>query len=101
MELTGRCKEEFEKWLVCGGGKETFEKYYEDDDNIYDTYDWFDKHSTSMKYGVYVDFFGSVDKYILEDIVTDFYYYVTEYDKDISEARGISITKANEIYNNK
>jgi len=112
MELTGKCKEEFEKWLVCGGGKETFEKYYEDDDNIYDTYDWFDKHSTSMQYGVYVDFFDSVGQKIhisySEGLslggVEGFYYTIDyrTYNKVVDtrqEAREQAITKANEIYN--
>jgi len=100
MQLTGRCKEEFEKWL-------------DDNYNAYEFYNcmgWFE-HIPSMQYGVYVDFFDSVG-YELEIFKTDeldFNVFVSV-GKAIGEsgflvstrqeARTKAIEKANEIYNN-
>lgn len=53
MELTGKCKDAFEKWF---------------DINNYDrvnlTHKFVYKLTESMKYGIYVDFFDSVGIYI-------------------------------------
>ena len=62
MELTGKCKEEFEKWLLSNDiNQEVLEidnmTYY----GSYDVYDLFYLLPESMQYGVYVDFFDSVE----------------------------------------
>jgi hypothetical protein len=108
MELTGKCKEEFEKWYL---GKFIYLKH-----NIgknLPSPNRFYRTVESMQYGVYVDFFDSVFIYIHIDI--------KEYGFDIDEvihecevflnsnkvaenltrpeARTAAIEKANEIYN--
>ena len=60
MELTGKCKKEFEKWLVCGDGSINFEKYYNDKYGSDDPYTWFTELPKSMRYGVLEDYFDSV-----------------------------------------
>ena len=107
--LTGKCKEEFEKWLE----NQNFEEC-----NISDEYSFqpnyigdFERLPFSMQYGVYVDFFDSVDIKII--IGTGFSGYLfnyrlsitgmqDEFDNEIearTEARQKAIEKANEIYN--
>ena len=61
MELTGKCKEEFEKWLLSNDiNQEVLEidnmTYY----GSYDVYDLFYLLPDLMKYGVLVDYFDSV-----------------------------------------
>jgi len=52
MELTGKCKEDFEKWIL---------KLWCVDVSLHDYFiEEFDREWESKKYGVYVDFFDSV-----------------------------------------
>jgi hypothetical protein len=97
MNLTGKCKEEFEKWRMK-------QNYDVDAPFFYEL-------NYSMQYGVYVDFFDSVGLYIEithdnKDIKT-FWVDINGEDVDDyigsnnrTEARLIAIKKANEIYNN-
>jgi hypothetical protein len=60
MKLTGKCKEDFEKWFLTTPDSVKYNPlhfFYED-------------LSEAMKYGVYVDFFDSVEIYI--DIIPYF-----------------------------
>jgi len=97
MELTGKCKEDFEKWRKK-------QNYNVDAPYFYEL-------KYSMQYGVYVDFFDSVGieieitkwdedtwqclvsnkKTLIADELYDMYSRL--------EARTAAITKANEIYN--
>jgi len=106
MKLTGKCKEDFEKWLVCGEGRVNFYKYYSDKHGDDDPYLWFTELPTSMQYGVYVDFFDSVDLSISMNQSNKTYWYdIQETLDDCKEvktrplARTQAIEKANEIYN--
>ena len=76
MKLTGKCKEEFEKWYLKYI-KSNSEKLISNTDVNY-----FSLLTDSMQYGVYEDFFRSVKKL-----------------KSISEARTAAIEKENEIHN--
>ena len=50
MKLTGKCKEDFEKWL--------YKNLYKDSDYTFEyILDLFYSYIQSMQYGVYVDFF--------------------------------------------
>ena len=118
MKLTGKCKEDFEKWYE----KKPFrlpqktKKYSGDGLCFLDL-------NNSMQYGVYVDFFDSVGinidvchNYILDGkndniIILGYYYELNakpnihvsqdcEDHKTRSQARELAIEKANEIYNN-
>ena len=92
MKLTGKCKEDFEKWY------ESLEDFYH-----------LDIMPENMVYGVYVDFFDSVgiDIRILENNVssilnTNGFSQDRKYDysnETRQEAREQAILKANEIYN--
>ena len=111
MKLTGKCREDFEKWYV----KNSDSLYY---------IDVFKELPESMQYGVYVDFFDSVGinidvchNYILDGkndniIVLGYYYELNaqpnihvsqdcEDHKTRPESRAQAIEKANEIYNSK
>ena len=107
MNLTGKCKEDFEKWLINEPDIERIFK--EDGTEIY-----FDDFSPSMQCGVYEDFFGSVGvqievQFYDEDAFMSFIYfggdsnpldkYRTPMLKTRTEARAKAIEKANEIYN--
>jgi len=101
MELTGKCKEDFEKWLLYSGVYGEYE-YHLDEDLV----SHFENLKTSMKYGVYVDFFDSVDiKISMNQYNKDFWVDIqkTFFESDIlltrAEARIVAIEKANEIYN--
>jgi hypothetical protein len=102
MNLTGKCKEEFEKWL---GGNVS------DSHEDYCTWIKFDLLNNSARYGVYVDFFDSVEIDVLcrnkdgRFISFSAPYYKTnnwhiDEHKTRQEARIEAIKKANEIYNN-
>jgi len=92
MKLTGKCKEDFEKWY------ESLEDFYH-----------LDIMPENMVYGVYEDFFDSVgiDIRILENNVssilnTNGFSQDRKYDysnETRQEAREQAILKANEIYN--
>jgi hypothetical protein len=95
MNLTGKCKEEFEKWRMK-------QNYDVDAPFFYEL-------NYSMQYGVYVDFFDSVG--IIIDISPSnfcsvFYVYLNKKTVPVTtcgtreDARTASIKKANEIYNN-
>ena len=109
MELTGKCKDEFEKWYF---------KDFEFNEEITDfdrkiTLSTFYTEKYSMKYGVLVDYFDSVGVYInsgknLSNSIGDKYNYIIQcnskvtYEEcflDTNEARTAAIEKANELRN--
>ena len=111
MELTGKAKEQFEKWLK----KQSFNRLLGQGDKwiVHNFYTFPD----SMKYGVYVDFFDSEDlkvEILISPIANTMYstkydysifraneeIYSTSFELDTrQEARTSAITKANEILN--
>mgnify|MGYP003667005304 FL=1 len=111
MELTGKCKEEFEKWYFKNYVKTTkkFKDLYPHEYS--DIYDWFYNLQESMKYGVLVDYFDSVGNRITINAgVSQFWVDIyTDLLKDISwdsemldtrkEAIDVAIEKANELRN--
>ena len=96
MKLTGKCKEDFEKFRISK--KDSYLKHC-----------FFDELEPSMQYGVYVDFFDSVGVNISESLVFTLerhgYSFSIELYSDYEiyktrpEARTSAIQKANEIYN--
>ena len=105
MELTGKCKESFEKWLLNN-------ITYNLVDNVVE---WFYEQPQSMKCGVYVDFFQSIDKKFQVYVAPYFNHdlgimnewgawakgvYTGSFE-EIESARTAAIEKANEIFNNK
>jgi hypothetical protein len=111
MELTGKCKEEFEKWFTNSDNRKGFDAEQIALDRKYRLKVFYQLYP-SMQYGVYVDFFDSVEIYISLDwyksIVKDSEYFETDINNHIDserfkhrpEARVAVIKKANEIYNN-
>ena len=111
MELTGKCKEEFEKWYL----QNITELEIEIDSCYHSELDieMFYKLPKSMRYGVYVDFFDSVG--VVIDIDSEMVSENPFFDFTIDgkdghngdgkeyetrpEARAAAIEKANEIYN--
>ena len=100
MKLTGKCKEDFEKWYI----KDLVEKEL--------ALEEFYNSSDSMQYGVLVDFFDSVGMEICIDMwesddgtqaytVNIRWEEVSDYNDTRQEARTKAIEKANEIYNAK
>ena len=103
MKLTGKCKEDFKKWLfnrnllsnICIKYEILFFNFYD--------------LTESMQYGVYVDFFDSVD--ILIEIMPSesksFYWIINDNQMNSGEtdtrpqARLESIKEVNKIYNEK
>ena len=65
MKLTGKCREDFEKWFMSS---DVFNLNFLHLQNIqvFDRTKHFYKYPNSMQYGVYVDFFDSVDINITE-----------------------------------
>tara|TARA_R110000796_G_scaffold242334_1_gene364367 strand:- start:380 stop:727 length:348 start_codon:yes stop_codon:yes gene_type:complete len=115
MKLTGKCKEDFEKWYIVIFLKHSL-KYYESTDKNtmefvrIDLKTFYTKNE-SMQYGVYVDFFDSayIECPVLRYQKNQFSYVVSLNDKNHMggevyktrpEARTAAIEKANEIYNN-
>tara|TARA_R110000772_G_scaffold201952_1_gene312294 strand:+ start:73 stop:426 length:354 start_codon:yes stop_codon:yes gene_type:complete len=111
MKLTGKCKEDFEKWIK----KQKLSVIHDVGErqmNVVPLGDMFVQLHESMQYGVYEDFFDSVNLFI-EVIVVDvndfsFQIFKKESAKVLSvgsvfnirsEARTAAIEKANEIYN--
>ena len=102
MKVTGKCKEDFEKWRISKKDSYLKHCFFEDLDD-------------SMQYGVLIDFFDSVGIRILIDMdfgneVYDKFVLYIEYKKHCfcnygmnfktrQEARTEAIKKANEIYN--
>ena len=120
MKLTGKCKEDFEKWYFKNHCKTSLK--YEElmPHHKEDVYGWFYGIDLSFQYGVYVDFFDSVGVYISD--MVDCYHssrnkpqfsmsgfsmciegngFCNDIDnfKIRQEARIKAIEKANEIYN--
>jgi len=100
MKLTGKCKEDFEKWYI----KDLVEKEL--------ALEEFYNSSDSMQYGVLVDFSDSVGMEICIDMwesddgtqaytVNIRWEEVSDYNDTRQEARTKAIEKANEIYNAK
>lgn len=105
MELTDKCKKEFQGWYL---NQNFYIECVVDVDGNTDRWnlnlndEWFSMPD-SMKYGVYQDYFDSVG--ITIRILTtreNFFYAIRHHEGDIStrpEARTASILKANEIRN--
>jgi hypothetical protein len=106
MELTGKCKEDFKKWFhenswdLCVGCGDDWD-YWK-----------FEELSESLRFGVYVDFFDSVElfpsinyTYNVTMQGTDWFHvrvdnnYVINGLKTRPEARKHAIEKSNELYN--
>lgn len=114
--LTGRCQEEFEKWLKFEIGEDKGYIYVGSDEIFYPyLLSDFKELPFSMQYGVYVDFFDSVGidisiklcgymkyDYSIKDKESQSLLF-TEYDwsKTRTEARTKAIEKANELFNTK
>jgi hypothetical protein len=112
MKLTGKCKEDFDKWYhktySYNGNESTpsLEKKPYVDIGFYN-------YNSLMQYGVYVDFFDSVGIYVMSnmfsierDVVYEFIGQVetissiwNSIEQTRPEARTAAIEKANEIYN--
>jgi hypothetical protein len=101
MELTGKCKEDFEKWFK--------DKYLKLDSSFCNRF--FNKRiftPNAMRYGVYVDFFDSVDINLTvsyDSMISAFNWWVESANnysgkkRSRPEARTAAIQKANELYN--
>ena len=98
MELTGKCQEKFKQFCSTEYGMKRIQAQSD-----------FYILAESMRYGVYVDFFDTVDIGISVNQYNNTYWYdiqstFNRYDCDEvntrTEARAASIEKANEIYNN-
>ena len=117
MELTGKCKEEFEKWFTNSDNHKGFDAEQIALDRKYRLKVFYQLYP-SMQYGVYVDFFDSVGIFIeitpYFDSVTEvmLWFFTLENKKCIhlnshlenkaktrSEARLLAIEKANELHN--
>tara|TARA_R110000850_G_scaffold90138_6_gene192393 strand:+ start:7212 stop:7475 length:264 start_codon:yes stop_codon:yes gene_type:complete len=83
MKLTGKCREDFEKWFTDNDNHKGFDAEQIALDRKYRLKLFYQLYP-SMQYGVYEDFFRSVKKL-----------------KSISGARVAAIEKENEIYNKK
>jgi hypothetical protein len=113
MNLTGKAKEEFEKWLIIG--QQDYDFLYLGNCGECNGFVDFNSIPTSMQYGVYVDFFDSVG--IIIEIELKFkppYPFGINYTNNgvkyfalgiqnkfetRREARTAAINKANEIFN--
>ena len=108
MKLTGKCKEDFEKWY-----EDLPHKFSSDIKGILSTAKTFDLLIPSMQYGVYVDFFDNLRVMIEISYldIADFGFTIDLIDdvrfdgictwdfKNRQEARTKAIEKANELYN--
>jgi len=84
MRLTGKCKEDFEKWRISK--KDSYLKHC-----------FFEELMPSMQYGVYVDFFA-IQLIEVDKIMMEHYKLMSSYTlKD--HCRKLAIEQANEIYN--
>jgi hypothetical protein len=99
MKLTGKCKEDFEKWyLQWVFNEKTFLSLRFNSEQILEN--WNSLHQ-SEKYGVYVDFFNT-KKYegveLFDKCFSLYFYHKTIFEthNDIVKQ---AIEKANEIYN--
>ncbi len=92
MELTGKCKEEFEDW---------FSIQFSNDQYWYVTYMKFDLLCDSAKYGVYVDFFES-KRYEGEKFfsrIFKIYHSIKLESQDHNKLIRLSLISANELFN--
>lgn len=105
MELKGKCKEYFEKWyinLAKKNGASVFD---------YSIIKGFYSMLFSMQYGVYVDFFDSIDIHICSSPVLPIGVYGYSFSINLennytiyltrNEARESAIMRANDVYNEK
>jgi len=100
MILTGKTKEDFEKWYI---------KKDVSEDEFYNILEEWSYLSTSCKNAFYIDFFDSVGIYTTSDyfeLNKGFYSEILDSNFAIvkptrQEALTEAIKKANEIYNNK
>jgi hypothetical protein len=100
MKLTGKCKEDFDKWYSIEFEKRSLPYIY-----------GFYASDLSVQYGVYVDFFNSVDLqiYIKKTAIEKYSIYIDNighhvldnyvFCENLKEARTAAVEKANEIYN--
>ena len=103
MKLTGKCKEDFEKWLLKGE-KAMFEGFY----NIRHP-DHFYQLTPSMQFGVIQDFADVIEKKeektFLPRVARGFTLFYTTYNGNMTPhktrnvAREKAIEKFNELYN--
>lgn len=113
MELTGKCKEDFEKWYAY--------EVYPDVHHVFGMQEYYNAIPFSMQYSIYLDFFDSVgisfyvtplfnmeNKKEYTHRLETFEYplldncdlYVSYNHNTRHEARKEAIKSANEIYNN-
>ena len=117
MELTGKCKEEFEKWLIL---QDWYDDYYIENKEIITSFCdshvliSFERLPYSMKYGVFIDYFNSVNYkvYVAYNEVAHKWNWHIDFkplrddcngypEFEIAEARIEAIKKANELRNKK
>ena len=110
MEVTGKAKESFEKWMHSCKFEELELNDYGDLYEVFDVSYIFEQLPESMQYGVYVDWFDSVGVEIeitqSERFEGVWCYYFEESMNDYQgnastrhKARTKAINKANTIYN--
>ena len=100
MILTGKAKDDFEKWYI---------KKDVSEDEFYNIWEEWSSLSTSCKNAFYIDFFDSIEIYITSDyfeLNKGFYSEILNENFEIvkptrQEALTEAIKKANEIYNSK
>ena len=98
MELTGKCKDDFEEWFLLNNGLISLSETYLEE---------FNEYPENMKIGVYVDFFdeNKIHLDVVKSLFSDNLYLSSVNDlegihcKTLQEARKAAINKANEIYN--
>lgn len=110
-KLTGKAKEEFEKWYFKNHCKSNIK--YKDlmPHDRAEVFGWFYKLPLSFQWGLYVDFFDSVEDKteirMLGEVSRGYKRYCSEFREDFTlhksriKARKEAIKKANEIYNEK
>ena len=108
MELTGKCEVEFEKWYIITYFKHLTPLSIQEHCAILEC---FDDCFESMQYGVYVDFFDSVEMdIVIERRRSDLFLFVIYSNclygsgfipdkQSRPKARTSAIEKANELYN--
>ena len=100
MEITGKCKAEFEKWFTNSDNHQGFDAEQIALDRKYRLKVFYQLYP-SMQYGVYVDFFDSVG--INSSSFSHYEFYKCNLDNTLfhtrPEARTAAIEKANELYN--
>ena len=96
MKLTGKCKEEFEKWFVKDIDIDE-DEFFNNDTMLYLFY----TERESMQYGVYVDFFDSVEIQGKKLFSTVFKRYYEDKTDDFTHNDIVenSIITSNELYN--